>query len=241
VVVGITRTGQLSVSESGVTDDTAASVAAGEPSAADARRAAVVALAADLFDRGGYASISMEQIAAAAGIAKPTLYHYFRSKDEILRGVHESFIGILLERQDERVRLGLAPADLLLGAMTDIFGLMETHRGYVRVFFEHYRELPDEARREIRVKRDRYEGLIRNAVAQGIRAGAFRGVDPDAATMAVFGICNWAYQWWRPGGGADPALMAQKMWDLVIRGLSVPHQDPQSLADGPRAAERDGT
>jgi AcrR family transcriptional regulator len=159
-------------------------------------------------------------------IAKPTLYHYFRSKDEILRGIHESFIGTLLERQDERVRLGLAPADLLLapadlllGAMTDIFGLMETHRGYVRVFFEHHRELPDEARREIRVKRDRYERLIRDAVDQGIRVGAFRDVDPNAATMAVFGICNWAYQWWRPGGGADPALMAQKMWDLVIRGL----------------------
>ena len=222
--MGITRTGQPAVHGRGATDNSAVGGPAGEPSAADARRAAVVALAADLFDRGGYASISMEQIAAAAGIAKPTLYHYFRSKDEILRGVHESFITTLLERQHERIRLGLAPADLLLGAMTDIFGLMETHRGYVRVFFENYRELPDEARREIRVKRDRYEGLVRDAVVQGIEAGAFRGVDPDAATMAVFGICNWAYQWWRPGGGADPALMAQKMWDLVIRGLAVPPQ-----------------
>ena len=209
---------------SGVTGIPVAGLPPAELSAADARRAQVIALAAGLFDRDGYASTSMEQIAAAAGIAKPTLYHYFRSKDEILRGVHENFITTLLERQDERVRLGLAPADLLLGAMTDIFGLMETHRGYVRVFFENYRELPDEARREIRVKRDRYEGLVRDAVVQGIEAGAFRGVDPDAATMAVFGICNWAYQWWRPGGGADPALMAQKMWDIVIRGLSVQPQ-----------------
>ena len=203
-----------------------------EPSAADTRRAAVIALAADLFDRDGYGSVSMEQIAAAAGIAKPTLYHYFRSKDAILRGVHGSFIGTLIERQEERVRLSLAPADLLLGAMTDIFGLMETHRGYVRVFFEHHRELPDEARREIRVKRDHYERLIREAVAQGIAAGEFRGVDPDAATMAVFGICNWAYQWWRPGGGTDPALMAQKMWDLIIRGMAVPHLDSRSVRPG---------
>jgi len=217
---------------SGVTGSPVVGLPPAEPSAADARRAQVVALAADLFDRDGYPSISMEQIAAAAGIAKPTLYHYFRSKDEILRGVHESFIGTLLERQDERVRLGLAPADLLLGAMTDIFGLMETHRGYVRVFFEHHRELPDAARREIRVKRDRYERLIRDAVDQGIQDGTFRGVDPGAATMAVFGICNWAYQWWRPGGGADPAHMAQKMWDLIIRGLSVPHQDPRFPAAG---------
>jgi TetR/AcrR family transcriptional regulator, cholesterol catabolism regulator len=192
-----------------------------EPSAADLRRAEVITLAASLFDQRGYASVSMEQIAAAAGIAKPTLYHYFTGKDEILRGIHETFIDILLHRQDERVRLGLAPADLLLGAMTDIFGLMETHRGHVRVFFEHHRELPDAARREIRVKRERYQQLIRDAIAEGVRTRAFRDVDPEVATLAVFGVCNWAYQWWRPGSGADPALTAQKMWDLIIRGLTV--------------------
>jgi AcrR family transcriptional regulator len=36
-----------------------------------------------LFDKGGYVNVFMEQIAAAAGIAKPMLYHYFyfRGKD----------------------------------------------------------------------------------------------------------------------------------------------------------------
>jgi AcrR family transcriptional regulator len=199
------------------------------PSAADTRRAEVITLAAGLFDRHGYANVSMEQIAAAAGIAKPTLYHYFRAKDEILRGIHETFIDVLLERQDERCHLRLAPADLLLGAMTDIFGLMETHRGHVRVFFEHHRELPDQARKQIRVKRDRYEQLIRDAVTEGIRTREFRDVDPETATLAIFGVCNWAYQWWRPGGTADPALTAQKMWDLIIRGLTAPGDEP-----GPR-------
>jgi AcrR family transcriptional regulator len=191
-------------------------------SAADIRRAEVIKLAADLFDRSGYSNVSMEQIAAEAGIAKPTLYHYFRAKDEILRGIHESFIDILLQRHDERCRLGMAPADLLLGSMTDIFGLMETHRGHVRVFFEHHRELPDAVREQIRFKRDRYQQLIHHAVTEGIRTGAFRSVDSEAATLAIFGVCNWAYQWWRPGAGVDPAHTAQKMWDLIIRGLAAP-------------------
>jgi TetR/AcrR family transcriptional regulator, cholesterol catabolism regulator len=194
----------------------------GSVTAADQRRAKIISLASKLFDEYGYAGVSMEQIAAAAGIAKPTLYHYFRGKDEILRGIHESFIDILLARQDERQRLGLSPMDLLLGAMTDIYGLMETHRGHVRVFFEHHRELPASVRDEIRVKRDRYQNHIHSAIAAGVRAGVFRDVDTEAATLAVFGICNWAYQWWRPGGTADPALTAQKMWDLVIRGLASP-------------------
>jgi AcrR family transcriptional regulator len=185
------------------------------------RRAQITALAAELFDQYGYASVTMEQLALAAGIAKPTLYHYFRAKDEILQGIHEAFIGLLLDRQEERMRLQLSPSDLLLGAMSDIFALMETHRGHVRVFFEHHRELPDAVRAEIRRKRDRYEQLIRDAVVDGILAGTFREVDPDTATLALFGVCNWAYQWWRPGTGADSAHTAQKMWDIVIRGLEV--------------------
>jgi TetR/AcrR family transcriptional regulator, cholesterol catabolism regulator len=189
--------------------------------AADRRRAAIIALAAKLFDEHGYANVSMEQIALAAGLAKPSLYHYFRGKDEILRGIHETFIDILLERHEQRQQLDLSPALLILGAMTDIYGLMETHRGHVRVFFEHHRELPDSVREEIRVKRDRYQQQIRESIERGIEDGQFRDVDPEAATLAVFGICNWAYQWWRPGSGADPALTAQKMWDLVMRGLGV--------------------
>lgn len=200
-----------------VSDDGAAS-----PTAAGQRRAAVISRVARLFDEHGYASVSMEQIAAAAEIAKPTLYHYFRGKDEILRGIHEGFIDILLARQDERERLGLSPADLVMGAMTNIYGLMETHRGHVRVFFEHHRELPAGVREQIRIKRDRYHQQIHNAIASGVHVGIFRDVDPEAATLAVFGICNWAYQWWRLGAGTDPALTAQKMCDLVIRGLASP-------------------
>jgi TetR/AcrR family transcriptional regulator, cholesterol catabolism regulator len=194
-------------------------VPAPAPTPADLRRGAIIDLAAELFDRHGYGRVSMEQIATAAGVAKPTLYHYFRGKDEILRGIHESFIDLLLDRQRERHRLGLAPADLLLGAMTDILGLMETRRGHVRVFFEHHRELPPAVRDQIRVKRDRYQNMIRQAVEEGIRRGQFRDLDAGTATLAIFGMCNWAYQWWRPAGGADSAHTAQKMWDLVMRGL----------------------
>jgi len=98
---------------------------------------------------------------------------------------------------------------------------METSRGHVPLKNKHHRELPDSVREEIRVKRDRYQQQIRESIERGIEDGQFREVDPEAATLAVFGICNWAYQWWRPGSGADPALTAQKMWDLVMRGLGV--------------------
>jgi AcrR family transcriptional regulator len=191
----------------------------GGAASVDDRRRQIVGLAADLFDRHGYSKVTMEQIALSAGIAKPTLYHYFRGKDEILRSIHESFMDVLLERHTERQRLGLVATDLLLGVMTDILGLMQTHRGHVRVYFEHHRELPQAVRDQIRAKRARYEELVRAAVHDGIAAGQFRDVDPDTATLAIFGMCNWAYQWWRPEAGADPARTALRMWDIVMHGL----------------------
>jgi hypothetical protein len=111
---------------------------------------------------------------------------------------------------------------------------METHRGHVRVFFEHYRELTAPVRQEIRIKRDRYQNLLHSAVSEGIRDGSFREVDPDVTTMAVFGMCNWAYQWWHPGSGTDSALTAQKRWDVVIRGLAMPGAPAR-----PRSADRE--
>src|ERR1700760_1287761 len=108
----------------------------------------------------------MEQIALAAGLAKPSLYHYFRGKDEILSGIHETFIDILLERQDQRRQLDLPAAVVLLGGMADTFGRMETHRGQVRVFFEHPRELPAPVREQTRVKRARSQREIRETIAR---------------------------------------------------------------------------
>ena len=56
------------------------------------------------------------------------------------------FIQLLTTKYVQRVSSGAEPEQLVLGAMKDILSLMVTHRGYVRVFFEHHRELPPEAR-----------------------------------------------------------------------------------------------
>jgi AcrR family transcriptional regulator len=95
-----------------------------------------------LFDAHGYRNTSLEDVALLVSIAKPTLYHYFQSKEEILRFIHEEFIQLLTEKYLQRVGSGVEPEELVLGAMKDILSLMVSHRGYVSVFFEHRRELP---------------------------------------------------------------------------------------------------
>ena len=44
-------------------------------------------IALDLFSRRGYEGTGVQEIVAAAGVTKPTLYHYFGSKIGVLKAL----------------------------------------------------------------------------------------------------------------------------------------------------------
>ncbi len=186
---------------------------------ADARRRDIVATAAQLFETEGFATTSMERIARAVGLAKPSLYHYFASKDDILFAIHEEFINLLIERQEQRAVARLGPSQQLLEVFGDVFDLMDTHRGHVRVFFEHYRELPLAQQEVIKAKREAYERSIEEVIVDGNASGELRGVDPRLVTLALFGMSNWSYQWFRSGGPLTARQIAVQFWDYLMRGI----------------------
>lgn len=59
-----------------------------------ARRDHLIDTALELFDRGGYHAVGIDKILTEAGVAKMTLYKYFRSKDDLILAA--------LARRDER-------------------------------------------------------------------------------------------------------------------------------------------
>jgi TetR/AcrR family transcriptional regulator, cholesterol catabolism regulator len=183
------------------------------------RRAEIVASASELFDRDGYHTTSMDDIARSVGLAKPTLYHYFSSKDRILLAIHEEFIGILLGRQKARLAIPSEPvSDDLYAVMYDIVDLMRTHRGHVRVFFEHHRELPPEEREGALAARDEYFTSVCDLFETARGAGELAG-NSRLSAMALFGMCNWAYQWYDPRGPLSTRDVADYFHHVLIAGV----------------------
>jgi AcrR family transcriptional regulator len=56
------------------------------------RRQEIVATARELFQKKDYESTTMQDIMDALGIAKGTIYHYFKSKEELLEAVVEATV-----------------------------------------------------------------------------------------------------------------------------------------------------
>jgi mycofactocin system transcriptional regulator len=96
-------------------------------------------VALGLFTARGFAEVSVDDVAHAAGIARRTLFRYYASKNAILWGdfdAHLAHLQELLDNVDPQVRVGEALRAALLAFNT--FDECETvrHRQRMRVILE---------------------------------------------------------------------------------------------------------
>ncbi|MGR6999812.1 TetR/AcrR family transcriptional regulator [Yinghuangia aomiensis] len=77
-----------------------------------ARRERLVRAALDLAAEGGYASVTMHDVADRAGVARATVYRYFTSKDHLLSEVSALWIGQVIDELTSR-SLPAEPAESL--------------------------------------------------------------------------------------------------------------------------------
>lgn len=59
------------------------------------KRRRILSAALDCFEKQGFGAARMDDIARGAGVAKGTIYNYFKSKEELLRALAEGFAGVM--------------------------------------------------------------------------------------------------------------------------------------------------
>ncbi len=72
---------------------------------------------------------------------------------------------------------------------------------------------------EERSIRDRYEGLYRIVMAEGLAAGDLRIDDPAIAARAVLSMLNWMTRWFDPKGPQRATSFAESYFDIVAHGV----------------------
>ena len=209
-------------------------IPAREPTlAAEQRVKQIVHEAAKLFDRVGYHEANMEMVAQAANMRKPTLYHYIKSKEEILLRIHQTLLDDLNARHQENLARGLNREQLLLGNVTYILNYIAQNRGYVRALFEHYRQLDPSIRKEISTARQAYFKIITDLIADGVKARAYHTDDVNLSALFLLGQVNWAYQWYRPETSPAPEEIARKILETFLYGLTRPAKSHKAIAPLP--------
>jgi AcrR family transcriptional regulator len=197
----------------------------------DSQREQILARAAELFARQGYTATSMNQVALACGVSKPSLYHYVRDKYQLLVEIAEGHVdrlrSLVLQSQ-------LQPQDAahrvreLIRSFLDVYA--ESQAAH-RVLTEDVKFLEIRDRKRVLDGQREVVAAFAEAVAQlrpELRASDLH----KPVTMLLFGMMNWMFTWLQPGGRLSHAAMAPIVADLFFGGLNAV-QLPQTRLEQP--------
>ena len=185
----------------------------------DRRRAEVVLEAARVFAERGYDQTSVPELAEALGLAAGSLYHYFPSKEELLRAICDQLMDPLLEQAEALLAEPREPAAQLRALVRLWVEHVVTHRDHMLVFQQERHVIERGAAwRGVRASRKAFERLVEDALAAAGAAGGGAGshADPRLALSALLGMVNHTAQWYRPRGRLSPAAIADGYVDLLL-------------------------
>jgi AcrR family transcriptional regulator len=192
------------------------------PTRADAQRQRVLAIAAEIFSRRGFRATSMNEIGAAAGLSKPTLYHYFRSKEEILVLLYTN----VLDESLDDARATVAAAESPLAAIRDLIAARVAYTcensGLLTVCFEEEHEIPAELAEQLLERRRAVEDLFTEALNAHLRdhPDQLAGIAPKVFVNACLGAANWCYKWYSPTGPATPRELGRQIAAALTAALA---------------------
>lgn len=196
---------------------------AGRPNRAAEQRRRVLDASVDIFSRRGYRATSMNEIAAEVGLSKPTLYHYFRSKEDILVQLYED----VMEQSVSSARAIMAAAPDPYEGLRQLIAYRVSYtcenQAIHKVFFEEEDELPPELLRTVIDQRRQFEDVLKSAVTRHLTAtGQTLGTSTTVYVNTCLGAANWVYKWYDAKGSDSPAALGEHMATLLLQPLRSP-------------------
>ncbi len=185
-----------------------------------APRDKVYKIAAEVFHRQGYDNTSMNDIAEAVGLTKAGLYHHVSSKESLLftildygMDMTEAYVVEPLESVADPVRrlktmIELHLKLILEGRKLAVTGLLHECQGLSR-----------QDKTKINRRKKKYVQLVTDLVSDVMEKSNCGAANPKVAALALLGMLNWTYQWYKPSGAVKPDEVVREFQDLFIHGV----------------------
>lgn len=182
--------------------------------------------AARLMEREGSHAVSMQALAAEAGVSVGLIYRYFGGKDEIL-------LAVIVHVLDDFATA--VPAAIAAGGDDPVDRLAAAFRGYCEVIDRHrhaavltYREgksLDEAGRQRIKDLEVETTEPLRQALVDGIAAGVLREVEPALVSANLVLIAHaWALKHWYFERTLGFDEYVRQQFALALHGIIEPKQ-----------------
>lgn len=183
----------------------------------DSARGKLLQVAAHLFRNKGYERTTVRDLAGAVGIQSGSIFHHFKSKDEILRAVMEETV----RYNTALMRASLAEAGtlrerLLALIRCELQSIMGGSGEAMAVLVYEWRSLSAEGQAKVLALRDIYEDIWLQVLSEAKTAGFIRG-DVFITRRFLTGALSWTITWFRADGSMSVDQLAEEALTLLLK------------------------
>ena len=186
------------------------------------KRQVVLRTAARTYSKRGFHETTLADIAEELHISKPTLYYYFKSKDDILFECHRIAVEAITDGDTP-----MPTAD----QMNARDRLVEFVRRYVLMVLDDFgtclvmtskNTLEPENRGIVIEGRRRIDTMLREILDAGAKDGTFQCPDPKLSAMFIFGAMNWIPYWFHLDGELSVDDLTKRLTDFAMQAVAKP-------------------
>lgn len=197
------------------------SLALNSPDATTDTRALILKTALRLFTQSGYFNTSVHDLKREASLSIGSIYHYFKSKEEIAKALYQDLLHEMVQHMDLIASRHTTAHDRCRAVVSLLFSMPDERRPEAMAFMLHAKHqefLPNEKP----VCSSQPFTLMKKMVKEGIQSGELRNLDPLMAAAALFGGPIRMIHLHLDGilGGPLSGQLASA-WDCAWRGVSA--------------------
>jgi len=184
-------------------------------------RDSILREAIKLFSEKGYRATSLEDVAEMLGVTRPSLYYYYKSKQDILLKAHLEAADAIFNALEEINERPLPVKEKFVKIIENHVNVVAKNAKLIGIFYEEEKELQkvNDRVKGLMEKRAQYSNLLETLYREGVAKGVFRNVEPKIAIFSILGACNWVYRWYKEDGELSPEAIAKVMAKFITSGF----------------------
>jgi AcrR family transcriptional regulator len=201
------------------------------------KREAVIRTAAREFNRRGFHNTSLDDIAAALNVTKPTVYYYVASKEQLLFECFLAGLEPIRAAFDEAGRRDAPARERLAEVLRRYAAAIASEYGWCMVRAED-QDLGASLSGHIKALKSEIDQGIRRLLVEGMRDGSIAPCDPKMTAFAFAGALNWIAHWYRDNQALTPREIGDAFVQLFERGVAPRQPEGVESQRGRRTRRR---
>jgi AcrR family transcriptional regulator len=186
------------------------------------RRDELLELAATMFAERGLKATTVRDIADSAGILSGSLYHHFKSKEQMVEEVLRDFLDWLFAKYEQIAATEASPLERLKGLFLTSFEAIEHRHAQVVIYQDEAKRLSSLPQFAFVDKRNREQrNMWLDLLNQGIADGSFRpDLDVDLVYRFIRDTTWVSVRWYQPGGPLTAEEVGRQYLAIVLGGIT---------------------